>query len=155
MRPEGTSDAALRAAIDGVGPLARRLSQAYTRLWHERVDSDLTGPQFTVLSLLHLHGAMDQRTLGELASLDKSTAAPLLDRLQRRELIRITKDDGDRRRKLITVTDAGRKLAADLAPAVIEINTRSLAGLTEAEAQRFLDLLRRVIDTHHGGTKHE
>lgn len=69
-------------AISGVGPLARQLNQAHTRLWYERVDQDLTGPQFTVLTLLHAHGDMDQGTLGSLAHLDKSTTAPLLDRLR-------------------------------------------------------------------------
>ncbi|WP_051024397.1 MarR family winged helix-turn-helix transcriptional regulator [Nocardia aobensis] len=145
MARKSPNDVTARAAIEGVGPLARRLNQAYTRLWHDQVHQDLTGPQFTVLTLLHLHGAMDQRTLGNLAALDKSTAAPLLDRLQRRGLIHIAKDTSDRRRKLITLTDAGRDSATTLAPAVVTINTQILSGLSEAETGQFLSLLRRVI----------
>lgn len=104
---DGTSGASatIHAALDGLGPLARQLGQIHTRLWHEQVHQDLTGPQFTVLGLLRTHGPMDQGTLGTLASLDKSTAAPMLERLKRRGLVTITKDDKDRRRKLVTVTD--------------------------------------------------
>ncbi|MFD7922105.1 MarR family winged helix-turn-helix transcriptional regulator [Streptomyces sp. NPDC059740] len=133
------------AAIEGVGPLARRLNQAHTRLWYQQVHQDLTGPQFTVLSLLHAHGAMDQGTLGSLAHLDKSTAAPLLDRLRSRGLVDLTKDAADRRRKLVTITASGRELATSLAPAVVSVSEQVLAPLSPEEQAEFFRLLRRVV----------
>ncbi|MGI5166937.1 MarR family winged helix-turn-helix transcriptional regulator [Spirillospora sp. CA-253888] len=136
--------AALLAAIGGIGPLARRLHQAHTRLWHEQVDRDVTGPQFTVLSLLRAHGPLDQGTLGALASLDKSTAAPLLERLRRRGLIDITRDDRDRRRKLVSITDAGGELALRLAPAVQEVNEQILARFAPDERALLLALMQRA-----------
>ncbi|MFE3773219.1 MarR family winged helix-turn-helix transcriptional regulator [Streptomyces sp. NPDC059122] len=132
------------AAITGVGPLARQLNQLHTRLWHDQVDRDLTGPQFTVLSLLHTHGDMDQGTLGALAHLDKSTAAPLLDRLRRRGLVELTKDPADRRRKMIRITGGGRTWATDLAPAVLSVNEQILADFSPEEREQFLTLLRRA-----------
>jgi DNA-binding MarR family transcriptional regulator len=133
------------AALSGLGPLARRLNQAHTRLWHESVDQSLTGPQFTVLSLLHAHGRMDQGTLGTLAHLDKSTAAPLLDRLSQRDLVVVTRDSDDRRRKLVDLTDHGRELAIRLAPAVVAVSEQLLAPLTAEEKVLFLALLRRTV----------
>ncbi|MEE6264356.1 MarR family winged helix-turn-helix transcriptional regulator [Streptomyces diastatochromogenes] len=133
------------AAIGGVGPLARQLNQLHTRLWHEQVDRELTGPQFTVLSLLHTHGHMDQGTLGARARLDKSTAAPLLDRLRRRGLVELAKDPTDRRRKMIRLTDEGRAVAADLAPAVLRVNEQVLADFSPAEREQFLGFLRRAV----------
>ncbi|MEU5846942.1 MarR family winged helix-turn-helix transcriptional regulator [Saccharopolyspora shandongensis] len=135
----------LAAAIGGLGPLARRLNQVHTRLWHEQVDRDLTGPQFTVLSLLHMHGDLDQGALGSLAHLDKSTAAPLLDRLERRGLVETAKDDADKRRKLVRLTDDGRELAGRLAPAVISVSDQMLSSLTDEEREQFLALLHRLV----------
>ncbi|MCX5323023.1 MULTISPECIES: MarR family winged helix-turn-helix transcriptional regulator [unclassified Streptomyces] len=145
---DGTSgtSATLHAALDGLGPLARQLGQIHTRLWHEQVHQDLTGPQFTVLGLLRTHGPMDQGTLGTLASLDKSTAAPMLERLKRRGLVAITKDDKDRRRKLVTITDAGRELATTLAPAVVGISEEMLAHFNPVERDQFLRLMRRAVE---------
>ncbi|MEV5200072.1 MarR family winged helix-turn-helix transcriptional regulator [Streptomyces sp. NPDC053720] len=131
-------------AISGVGPLARQLNQAHTRLWHERVDQDLTGPQFTVLTLLHAHGDMDQGTLGSLAHLDKSTTAPLLDRLRRRGLVELAQDAKDRRRKLVRITGSGRELAVRLAPAVVAVNEEMLSPFSPEEREQFLGLLRRA-----------
>ncbi|MEV0054571.1 MarR family transcriptional regulator [Saccharopolyspora shandongensis] len=135
----------LATAIGGLGPLARRLNQVHTRLWHEQVDRDLTGPQFTVLSLLHMHGDLDQGALGGLAHLDKSTAAPLLDRLERRGLVETAKDDADKRRKLVRLTDDGRELAGRLAPAVIAVSDQMLSSLTDEEREQFLALLHRLV----------
>ncbi|MFC6500451.1 hypothetical protein [Streptomyces plicatus] len=60
-------------ALGGLGPLARQLNQVHNRLWHERVHQDVTGPQFTVLSLLDAHGDMDQ---GPSARSPVSTSRP-------------------------------------------------------------------------------
>lgn len=145
MPPEGDVAESLAAAIGGLGPLARRLNQVHTRLWHEQVDRDLTGPQFTVLSLLDLHGDLDQGALGTLAHLDKSTAAPLLDRLRRRGLVEFAKDAADKRRKLVRLTEDGRELAARLAPAVIAVSQQMLSSLSPDERDQFLTLIRRMV----------
>ncbi|MET8473631.1 MarR family winged helix-turn-helix transcriptional regulator [Streptomyces sp. NPDC006422] len=134
----------LEPALDGVGPLARQLNQLHTRLWYEQVHQDLTGPQFTVLSLLNLHGDMDQGTLGALAHLDKSTAAPLLERLRRRELLDIEKDERDRRRKVVRITEAGRRLVTRLAPGVTDVSDQLLEVLPADERAEFLRMLRVV-----------
>jgi DNA-binding MarR family transcriptional regulator len=133
-------------AIQGVGPLARRLSQLHTRLWNEHVDRELTGPQYTVLALLDAHGDMDQGTLGTLAFLDKSTAAPLLERLHRRGLVDITRDPGDRRRKVVHLTEEGRELTVRLAPAAVGVSERILGPFSPEEHDQLLDLLRRTVD---------
>ncbi|RFU42472.1 MarR family transcriptional regulator [Actinomadura logoneensis] len=150
MNREKADASRVRAAIEGVGPLARRLNQAHARLWHERVDQELTGPQFTVLSLLCTHGDMDQGTLGALAHLDKSTAAPLLDRLRRRGLVELAKDDADRRRKLVRVTPDGRALATRLAPQVIAVGDHLLSSLTPEEQRQFVALLAKVVAVPEG-----
>ncbi|GHH77796.1 hypothetical protein GCM10018793_26750 [Streptomyces sulfonofaciens] len=133
-------------AVQGVGPLARRLNQIHTRLWYERVHQDLTGPQFTVLALLDAHGDMDQGTLGALAHLDKSTAAPLLERLNRRGLVSITRDASDRRRKVVHITEEGRELIVRLAPAAVAVSEQILALFSTEEHDQLLDLLRRAVD---------
>jgi len=139
----------VHAALDGLGPLVRQLGQIHTRLWHEQVHQDLTGPQFTVLGLLQMHGPMDQGTLGTLSGLDKSTAAPLLERLKRRGLVEIAKDDNDRRRKLVAITEAGDELATTLAPAVVDVSGQILAHFSPTERDQFLSLLRRAVHGPH------
>jgi DNA-binding MarR family transcriptional regulator len=137
-------DAEVLAAIHGVGHLVRRLFQFHARLWHDLVDEDITGPQFTVLGVLHLRGPMDQRTLGGHARLDKSTTAPIVERLRRRGLVEITRDGVDRRRKLLRVTPAGSDLVTALAPLARQVGDRMLTPLDESERRLLLSLLERI-----------
>ncbi|WP_207631693.1 MULTISPECIES: MarR family winged helix-turn-helix transcriptional regulator [unclassified Actinopolyspora] len=134
----------LRAGNNGPGHLSRRLFQAHGRLWQDKLDDKLTGPQFTVLGVLCLEGPMDQRTLGEHARLDKSTTTPLLERLQQRELLDITKGETDKRRKILTITEKGRSMVAETAPLAVEVGESMLAPLSEAEREQLLRLLRKV-----------
>ena len=135
-----------RSVLEGPGPLARRLYQSHTRLWHEKVDARLTGPQFTVLVELTERGELDHSALVEFAHLDKSTLTPLLNRLEERGLITIARDDRDHRRKLITVTDDGVAIVNRLAPSAAAVGDELLSGLTADERSTLLDLLRRAVD---------
>ncbi|MET9777860.1 MarR family winged helix-turn-helix transcriptional regulator [Streptomyces sp. NPDC006367] len=145
MAQEDADHRAPLDALGGLGPLARQLNQVHNRLWYEQVHQDVTGPQFTVLSLLDAHGDMDQGTLGALARLDKSTAAPLLERLRGRGLLTLTRDERDRRRKLVRITEEGRELAVRLAPAVVAVSERMLAPFSPEEREQLLSLLRRAV----------
>ena len=134
-----------RSVLEGPGPLARRLYQGHTRLWHEKVDARLTGPQFTVLVELTERGELDHSALVIFAHLDKSTLSPLLNRLEERGLITIARDDRDHRRKLITVTDDGVAIVNRLAPSAAAVGDELLSGLTADERSTLLDLLRRAV----------
>jgi DNA-binding MarR family transcriptional regulator len=134
-----------RSVLEGPGPLARRLYQCHTRLWHEKVDASLTGPQFTVLVELTERGELDHSALVSFAHLDKSTLSPLLNRLEERGLITIARDDRDHRRKLITVTDDGVAIVDRLAPSAAAVGDELLSGLTADERSTLLDLLRRAV----------
>lgn len=96
---------------DGMAHQLRRASQAVNASWQLR-SGDLTPPQFAVLHVLDERGSLDQKTLGALAAVDRSTLTPLLDRLAARGLITKSTDPGNRRRQLVSLTPAGHEQAA-------------------------------------------
>lgn len=96
---------------DGMAHQLRRASQAVNASWQLR-SGDLTPPQFAVLHVLDEHGSLDQKSIGSLAAVDRSTLTPLLDRLVARGLITKNMDPGNRRRQLVTLTPAGHERAA-------------------------------------------
>jgi hypothetical protein len=58
-----------------LGHLARRLQQANTALWHALVSEETTSPQFAVLNAVASAANTDQRMVGEMIGLDRSTTA--------------------------------------------------------------------------------
>lgn len=127
------------------GHLARRLQQAHTLLWHTIVSEDTTSPQFTVLNAVATGDDIDQRTVGELIGLDRSTTAEIVTRLADRGLLRRIRDPRDGRRNLLRLTEEGKASHRQMARRVSRMNKVFLAPLDVGEQRMLLDLMRRVV----------
>ena len=84
------------------GHLLRRALQAMNLIWNQDVSHTITSPQFAALNALHREPNIDQRTLGEQISLDRSTTAEVVGRLTARGfrisvLISLLVSEGTRR----------------------------------------------------------
>ena len=65
------------------------------------------------LDLLDVHGGMTAGDLAQAASLSPGAVTSLLDRLERLKLVTRRRDETDRRRVVVELTDRARKLAWD------------------------------------------
>jgi DNA-binding MarR family transcriptional regulator len=128
------------------GHLARRLQQSSYALWTTMVSDDLTAPQFVVLNVLLGNPDIDQRTLGELASLDRSTVAEVVARLVRKGLVARVRDEVDRRRNVLRLTERGCDMLGKVGPRTAAMNRRLLSCLSREERELLLSLLRRVVE---------
>lgn len=90
-------------------------------------------------------GGLDQRTIAEDAALDKSTCGDLVDRLARRGLVEAGIDPGNRRRKIVRITDAGRQRLEEAAPQQREVHRAALAELSDAERAELNRLLLKML----------
>jgi len=139
-------NALLRCFAQTPGHLIRRAYQAHTQLWAEVVPVDITGAQYVFLCALAVHGDLDQASVGRLTSLDRSSVAELASRLARRGLIQRGRDEQDRRKRVLRITEEGAGVVAEAAPHVLRLGQRLLAQFDEAERARFMDYLGRVGD---------
>lgn len=128
------------------GHLARRLQQASYTLWTAMVSDEVTAPQFVVLNVLCAEPDIDQRTLGERASLDRSTVADVVARLVRRGLVERVRDTEDRRRNVLQLTSAGRLVLSQVGGRTAAMNRALLAPLALDEQAIFLGLMRRLVE---------
>lgn len=126
------------------GYLIRRAQQVHNTLWGEQLATTITPPQFAVLTALSVEGGVDQRRLGEIASLDKSSVADVVARLTAQRWIERARDPHDGRRNLLRLAPAAEIAVRHLSPAVEEVQKRLLAPLDDAEIQGFLRALSAV-----------
>ncbi|MEU4118028.1 MarR family winged helix-turn-helix transcriptional regulator [Kitasatospora sp. NPDC028055] len=127
-----------------IGYLIRVGQQVHTKLWSEHVGAELTAPQYAVLDALELEPGADQRTVGELASLDKATMAEMVSRLVRRGLVQRRRDPSDGRRNLLSLSPAGQDLLHRSAAGVAEVQRLLLAPLAEEEHETALALIAKA-----------
>ena len=127
------------------GHLLRRALQAMNQLWDHEVSHTITSPQFAALNALYGEPAIDQRTLGERISLDRSTMAEVVARLSARGLITTARDSQDGRRKTIRLTPKGVATLQHLIPRTHEMTRRLVGALDAKEREEMLRLLTTVV----------
>jgi DNA-binding MarR family transcriptional regulator len=132
------------------GHLLRRAQQVHTWLWNTEVSMETTSPQFAVLHALRQEGDVDQKTIGERVSLDRSTTAEVLSRLASRQLIQRRRDQKDGRRNVIRLTHRGEQILLDLVPRAVRMNHLLTSVLNDGERRTLLDMLNRLVEADEG-----
>jgi MarR family transcriptional regulator, temperature-dependent positive regulator of motility len=128
------------------GHLIRRAQQVHYWLWNAEVSPEVTSPQFAVLYALRAEKNIDQKTLGERVSLDRSTTAEVVARLKARGMIQRIRDPRDARRNLLRLTAAGQRTAERLIPKAVRLNRLLVSVLSEREQAELVRMLNLVVD---------
>lgn len=146
MAPRGRndSDAPILALQEAPGHLIRRAQQRHTLLWSREFNGDLTGPQYAVISAIGTDDGLDQRAVGRRASLDKSSVADIVARLEGLGWLRFAKDPADGRRKSLRLTPLARTALGEVTRRVGLVQERLLAPLAPDTVHAFLTTLRLV-----------
>jgi len=117
-------------------------------LWDHEVARVITSPQFAALNALYGEPALDQRTLGERISLDRSTMTEVVARLSARGLIKTARDSNDGRRKTIRLTPKGLATLQQLIPRTHQMTRRLVGALDAKEQAELLRLLTTVVSSN-------
>lgn len=142
------ADAVDRASAPG--HLLRRAQQVHTDRWTRTVDG-VTGPQYAVLVAAAGWPGLEQKRAGELASLDKSTAAGIVSRLGRAGWIDRQPDPADRRRRRLMLTAAARGNLGALTAAARAVQDFLLSPLAPSQQEGFIDSLGSVARVEESG----
>ena len=129
------------------GHLIRRVQQVHDWLWTTQVSSTVTSPQYAVLYTIQAQPDIDQKTLGEEVSLDRSTTTEILKRLTARGLVRRIRDCNDGRRNLLRLTAEGVRTVKRLTPLAVAMNAKLVAVLNSGQREELLRMLNTLVDS--------
>jgi DNA-binding MarR family transcriptional regulator len=118
----------------------RRLRDAHTA-------HNLMPRQFQLLGLLDDDGPMGQRELGQAMATDPSILVTLLNPLEADGFVARTRDPTDRRRHVVTLTDAGRRQLERAAEAQRAAEDAIFAGLSADQRDQLRHLLIALRDS--------
>lgn len=136
-----------------LGPaLSRRLTYLLKRalvdledLHREHLDPlGINGRELAVLLLLQAREPESQQQTAARLRVDRTTMVALLDGLEANGLVAREPDPADRRRNVVALTDAGRRMLDKAVRASDKAERRLLAALDEAERTQLRELLARV-----------
>jgi len=112
--------------------IARHFDEAFRPL-------DLTNGQFSLMMSLNAPVAPTIGTISNLLAMDRTTLTANLKPLERRGLVSVAVDEGDRRGRVLTLTASGRQLLAAALPAWKRTHA-AIEGLLAAPDRLRVDL---------------
>ena len=127
-----------------IGFIMRRVMQRHIAIFSSLIP-EMTPTQFAALAKLCELGQTSQNELGRLTSMDVATIKGVVDRLRARGLVQAAPLIGDRRRLMLTPTEVGRTLYAELVANASEVTRPTLAPLGSQEQDRLIKLLERLV----------
>ncbi len=96
------------------------------------------------LRILWIEDGVSQKELSALTNVAENTTASLLNMMVAEGLVTRTRDEHDRRKVRIHLTERGRSLEAELIDYAADLNMVAAAGVTPAEMETCLSVLRRM-----------
>jgi DNA-binding MarR family transcriptional regulator len=103
---------------------------------------------FAVLAALEEYGPLSQAEIGRRLGLDRNDVNGILNRLGKSHLADRQPDPADRRRNVITLTDAGRRHLDELQQHADQVQDELLAALNATERRQLHALLAKLLDGH-------
>lgn len=137
------------------GFLIRRLNQIHYAIFLEECAGfDLTPVQYGLLTALSEHPGSDQASLAREVGLDRTNAADILRRLERRGLVIRRSSDTDKRVKLSYLTEEGERVRRDMFGAMRNAQVKLLEPLSPQAQNDFLLMMMRIVSAknHLGRT---
>jgi DNA-binding MarR family transcriptional regulator len=106
------------------------------------------GYHYRILAALHEFGPASQAELGRRGTMDRSDVVAAINELAGQGFVERAPDPDDRRRNIVTLTNAGQRQLRRLDVALDKAQDDLLGPLAAAERQTLTDLLLRLL-AHH------
>jgi MarR family transcriptional regulator, lower aerobic nicotinate degradation pathway regulator len=134
------------------GHLIRRAHQIATAVFMTEAKAfDLTSVQFAALIVIRELPGIDATRVSDLIYFDRSTIGNVLDRLEKKGLIRREPGLEDRRTKRLYLTKQGSVVLRRIAAKLPRISDTILAPLSPTERVRFMKLMTKLVDADGRG----
>jgi homoprotocatechuate degradation regulator HpaR len=127
----------LNRSLDAIMPPYRDLFQEF----------GVTEQQWRVLRVLWEQKHLTSAQISILTLLPSPSLVGILDRLEKKELVKRLRSSSDRREINITITDKGRELQSDVMPKVKKIQDQIKAILTDPEWRELSKSLKKIRST--------
>jgi len=127
-----------------IGYLLRLANQRHSVIFQHHTLMELTPTQFAALIRIHEEQSCSQNSLGRKISIDVATIKGVVDRLNKKGLIKLSADAKDKRRTLISLKPSTKAMIDELFSVGKVISDETLRPLSTPERERLLQLLAKI-----------
>ena len=105
----------------------------------------LTGPQLVLLNEISRSGDITAGEIAQAVSLSQATVTGILERLGKRGLVIKQRSEHDKRRIMVSITDAGHQILETKPPLMQDAFVEKFSSLQEWEQTMILSALQRLV----------
>lgn len=127
-----------------VGYILRLASQRHATVFNKHSELGLTPTQFSALVRVSEMGSCSQNLLGRRTAMDVATIKGVVTRLKAKGFVELAADPGDKRRTVVSLTEKGQEVIAQLHDFGKAVTDETLAPLSKDERKVFLEMLQRL-----------
>jgi DNA-binding MarR family transcriptional regulator len=143
-----TTKDSLNDLYDRPGFLLRRANQIAVSIFlEESGDLGVTTTQYGAMVVLRARDNLDQISLAKLIGIDRSTAALVINKLEKAGYVARGRDPNDKRRHVLFLTSKGHDVLDRLSEPAERARVREMSAFTEDESVVFLRLLQKFSAT--------
>lgn len=137
-------------AFDERGRSIAWMTRTVHRLYNVNVQNILNREGVTIthwycLRILSARGTMTQVELSKRVGIASTTTVYALDALEQRGLLCRSRDENDRRKYFVSLTDEGRRLIDSLMPSITTAMNDSVRHIPESEMKIFWSVGQKII----------
>jgi DNA-binding MarR family transcriptional regulator len=127
--------------------LSERLSQDVSKIYKES-EADFEAKWYLVLELLSRQKLLGITEISELLQLSHPAVVQFVDQLLKRNLVKVSTDKNDARRRLVALSGAGKKLLQQIEPVLNVIKEENRLWINEAsyDILKLLTELEQALD---------
>lgn len=130
----------------GIGRLLSRVKmEMQEALDRELAPFDITSAQYVMLVKLSSDDIDSAAELCKGVSYDPGAMTRMIDRLERKGLVRRVRRASDRRKVILELTDEGKSVYPKLVAVHVKVLNRFLRNFTKTQAEQLDALLRRML----------
>ncbi|MBV8468706.1 MAG: MarR family transcriptional regulator [Burkholderiaceae bacterium] len=131
---------------ESLGWLMQRLKQSIVHMADQSMcKHDLTHNQWGTMFRLHMLGSVTTASLCREMEVDAGAMSRMLDRLEAKGLIVRERSQDDRRVVMVSLSGAGKQLAAELPGVLSHVFNAHLSGFTYEEWRTLINLMQRML----------
>ena len=118
--------------------VSTRISLSYRKRFGLKI------PEWRLIAILAEHESLTPQEIGQAGELDKITVSRAAAALIERGLVTQRRNPGDGRSHFLSLTNGGRALYTEIAPAALAMEAELLAGFSADQREALQALLRRI-----------
>lgn len=136
---------------EALGRIINQTSLVLARNFQKHLEPfDITLEQWGILNTLWSKDGITLKDLSEKVNKDHTNISRIIDKLEKKELLKRSLHPEDRRALLLYVTEKGKRLQREIVPVAERVMKQELQGISVEEQELLRRLLRRMSHNVEG-----